>query len=137
MSKSYCNICRKYRIKYCSYPDVICTECCPKIPVETILRIMDISYHEAISYTQHVDLKKNSYEIDIKGPIFWCTMDKEGLFQRCGVDCDKDNLRIDNSTETKIVIVKPYWNDEMGIKDMKKLKQNFRRIRVGKPYYRY
>lgn len=138
MSKTYCNSCQRYRIKYCSYPEVICKDCCSKIPVRTILQIMNISYHEAISSEQQIDLKENNNELDATGPIFWCTMNKEGLYQRCGVGYDINYiLKNKYYEEDKMVIIEAYRRGEQGLKDMKQLKQNFRRIRLAQPYLRY
>ena len=162
ISKSHCeicNICGRYGVRYCSYPEVICVKCCPKIPADKILKIMDVTYHEAISSIRYlrIDEDKNikypTYlyspidkycidgktiiKLDINNPIFWCTTNYEGLLQRCGVDQNINITLTENYIEKIIIIVIAYWNKEKGLKDMKMLKQNFRRIRSGKPYVRY
>jgi hypothetical protein len=138
--KNYCSICNEYKKKHFSFPKFICQECCPKIPVETILSILNITYHEALSSTEYKSIKENIIEIDNNKPIFWCTINDQGLFQRCGV-CygGATTLKVNdpNYVEKTIIILHPYWGGETGYRDMKKLKQNFRRIRAGQKYSRY
>ena len=135
MSLDYCSICKIYSKKYCSYPASICRKCCPNIPVKTILSILDITYHEAISWTNIQKINSQSFKLDEFGPYFWCTTDINNLYQRCGVGQDIE-IRT-NPTETEIVIIKAYWSDDTGLRDMKKLKQNFKRIRAGEKFARY
>jgi hypothetical protein len=139
MSKGICNICKKNRAKYCSYPEIICKQCCPNLTVKKVLEIMDITYHEAISSISYITVNENTIKLNTNQPIFWCTMNNAGLFQRCGVNHNTDTLIIDNLnyTENEVVLIEAYWTKEQGLRDMKKLKQNFRRIRSGNPYMKY
>lgn len=46
-------------------------------------------------------------------------------------------LRVDPTAESKIIILEAYQDGERGLKNMKKLKQNFRRILSGQSFKPY
>ena len=130
--KDHCTICHKFRERYTRYPHNICIFCCPKLPVSTILTIMDITYHEAISSSRDCKLPSNLIDLDYEHPRFWITTDENDKFIRCGT-----GKFIQQDHEINITIMESYISNELGIRDMKKIKQNFKRIRAGKPYARY
>ena len=134
-----CTICNEIHKLYTKYPQSICKSCCTDIPVSMILEIMDPSYHEAIGSTSKVTLPLKHLP-PTSYPVFWCTTNNSDKFQRCGVTPDIKSMMETFThlpSETRMVIVESYWKEESGIRDMKKLKQNFKRIRAGKRYYRY
>ncbi len=163
MTKIYCSICCQNGTKYCTYPANICINCCPKISVSLILEILDPTYHEVIGSRTTRNLSKkinkviigpnysreylsshprNLYSIiidDLTFPIFWCTTDDKDMFQKCGVfinNGENNTITINSDVEKKIIIMEAYHNGQDGFITMKKMKQNFKRIRCGKYFYR-
>lgn len=135
MVQGFCHICQRYRELYCSYPKITCVLCCDKLPVRTILEMMDITYHEAIRYTHFAAVTDDILDT---GPLFWCTMDNNGMFQRCGIVRDEFKLVPNgNFSETRLIIITSYCDGTRGQNNMKKFKQNFRRIRKGQQWERY
>lgn len=124
----YCAICHKFGERYTQYPHNICVSCCPDLPVSIILRMMNITYHEIVGTIGYHKLP--FAELDMNRPRFWITSDENDKFLRCGTG---NFVQQDN--EINIKIIWSYRYNKWGVGAMKKFKQNFKRIRAGKPYY--
>jgi hypothetical protein len=138
MSLGLCDICLKRKVVIYSDPQRVCSICCSKLPIQTILQIMYADYHQDIEGRwplQNIDTIPKI--IDTRKAIFWCTADKDGLYQRCGT-CIKWNFKKNsNFEETYILILTSYCDaDKHGYDEFNHLKQNFKRILDGK-HYRY
>lgn len=136
-----CHICESFKGPHYTYPKVTCISCCFKVPVRTLLELMDISYHSAIQIIQEYPITRiqtdDKYLFNSTA-LFWCTIDDSGLYQRSGV-CRTWNFKPNSHfNETRIIVVKPYWCDrEEGYRDMQQLKQNLKRVISGIPYHPY
>lgn len=136
----WCSYCQNFREKYTTYPRAICKKCCPMMTVEDIAKLLDCSLHHDI-YTDYVRDLPLRYPNNIEGPLFWCTMNNEGLPVRCGTIKGKisDNFFFhqDIYNETKILIVEAVIYNigiEGGFQNMRRYKQSFKQVRNGKPY---
>lgn len=141
--KDYCDICKNTRERYTSNPYKICKSCITKIPVGTILSLLDISYHSAIRREIEVPLtiKPGSFDQEIKDKDawFWITIDFENKFCKCGVNLVNDlvyKIKLD-AKEKKIILMALYPTGDRGLRDMNKLKQNYRRIKSCIKFWEY
>jgi hypothetical protein len=138
ITKIRCLSCQQNTQKYRTYYDKPhCTECCSKLSVATILSIMDITYHEAISTKYRKVIKKGTNIILLEhlSAVFWCTENNNSEILRYGVSY-RTPIKIDENDKYITIVVAYHWNNN-GIHDMNKLKVNFKRIRSGKPYMTY
>lgn len=138
-----CEHCNKYGVKYTIYPRKICVDCCPKQTIGFVIEKLETAAYDH-AFATYMEFKfplEKLYDDDEREySIFWVTASNDNTYKRCGVYENYDILLrkfVPQEDESYIEVYFAKFKGKNGFDDMKKMKQNFKRIRSGKRYFPY